>query len=182
MIIIFIGPPFAGKDTQAKLLSTKIGLPVYSMGALIREAREKGDPLAIEGFEKYSMKGYHLPIELKFHLLKEKMDSLPNGLIIDNFPGNMEDLKTFNAYLLSKNLKVGKVFYLNINEEQMRERLIHRGRHDDNLQVVLERRRIQDKDRKAVIEYYKNLDQLIEIDGGKSVGEVHKQIMEEFKK
>ncbi|MEK9176185.1 MAG: nucleoside monophosphate kinase [Patescibacteria group bacterium] len=182
MIIIFIGPPFAGKDTQAKLLSKEINLPVYSMGALIREAYEKGDPKAIEGFENYSMKGLHLPISLKFHLVKDKIDSLKEGLIIDNFPATREDLDAFNEYLSVKGIEVKKAFYINISNEEMIGRITHRGRGDDDPDIVMKRRENQDKDREAVINFYKNKGLLVEIDGARPIEDVHKEIMEEMNK
>lgn len=180
MIIIFIGPPFAGKDTQAKLLGKELNIPVYSMGALIREARQAGDPLAIEGFENYSMKGLHLPINLKFHLVKDKIDSLANGLILDNFPGNQEDLDTFNNYLLDKNLKVKKVFYINIDNNEMLKRMINRGRGDDQPEIVMKRRENQDKDRESVIEFYKNQGILVEINGARLIEQIHEEIKEKL--
>jgi len=178
MIIIFIGPPFAGKDTQAKLLSAELNIPVYSMGALIREAKEAGDPLAIEGFENFSMKGLHLPINLKFHLVKDKIDSLQGDLILDNFPGNQEDLDTFNNYLSDRNLKVKKVFYINITNEEMLRRMIDRGRGDDQPEIVMKRRENQDKDRENVIAFYRSKGILKEINGERSIEQIHQEIKE----
>jgi adenylate kinase len=176
MIIILIGPPFAGKDTQAKLLSKEVNLPVFSMGAIIREAYEKRDPRAVEGFENYSLKGKHVPIKLKFDLMRDRMESSQDGFILDNFPATSEDLEAFNNYLLEKNLKVNHVVYLTISE--MDRRMIHRGRGDDNPEIVHTRRRVQDEDRKAVIEYYRNNNLLVEIDGSGSIEEVHGKIKE----
>lgn len=178
MIIIFIGPPFAGKDTQAKLLSAELNIPVYSMGALIREAKEAGDPLAIEGFENFSMKGLHLPINLKFHLVKDKIDSFQGDLILDNFPGNQEDLDTFSNYLSDRNLKVKKVFYINITNEEMLRRMIDRGRGDDQPEIVVKRRGNQDKDRESVIAFYKNQGILKEINGEGPIEQIHQEIKE----
>lgn len=177
MIIIFTGPPFSGKDTQAKMLGGRINLPVFSMGALIRDAYEKKDPRAVEGFEKYSMKGMHVPIDLKFGLLKDKIEEAANGCIIDNFPGTQEDLDTFNQYLKEKNLKVDYVFYLNISKEEMLKRMVHRGRDDDKPEIVLKRRVNQDKDREKVLEFYQNEGLLKEIDGDGPIDEIHNKII-----
>lgn len=177
MIIVFTGPPFSGKDTQAKMLGEKINLPVFSMGALIREAYDRKDPRGIEGFEKYSMKGLHLPIGLKFDLLKDKIEEARTGYIIDNFPGTQEDVDAFNAYLANKGLKVDHVFYLNITKEEMLKRMIHRGRQDDDPEIVLRRRENQDKDREAVLEYYRSQGLLREIDGSGPIEEIHNKIL-----
>ncbi len=177
MIIVFTGPPFSGKDTQAKMLGGRINLPVFSMGALIRDAYERKDPRGIEGFEKYSMNGLHVPIELKFDLLREKIEETSKGFIVDNFPGTQEDLDTFNKYLKEKNLKIDHVFYLNISKDEMLERMIHRGRGDDKPEIVLKRRENQDKDREAVISYFEKKGLLREIDGAGSVDEIHNKII-----
>lgn len=177
MIIVFTGPPFSGKDTQAKMLGERINLPVFSMGALIREAYERHDPRGVEGFEKYSMNGLHVPIELKFDLLKDKLEDTTKGFIVDNFPGTQEDLDTFKKYLDSKNLKVDHVFYLNITKEEMLKRMIHRDRQDDDPEIVLKRRENQDKDREAVLEYFKGQGLLREMDGSGSIDEIHNQII-----
>lgn len=179
MIIIFIGPPFAGKDTQAKLLSTELSIPVFSMGAIIRESYENGDPRAVEGFEKYSMKGLHVPIDLKFGLLRNKIDTL-NSCILDNFPANQEDVVEFEKYLSERKLKVNKVFYLTISEEEMDKRLISRGRGDDDPQVVHKRRQIQDQEREFVVDYFRKQGILSEINGKGDIMEIHSKIMEEL--
>lgn len=177
MIIVFTGPPFSGKDTQAKMLGGRISLPIFSMGALIREAYDKKDPRGIEGFEKYSMKGLHVPIELKFDLLKDEIEKTSKGFIVDNFPATQEDVDTFEKYLDGKNLKVDHVFYLNITKEEMLERMTHRGRQDDDPEIVLRRRENQDKDREPVLEYFKKQGLLREIDGSGSIDEIHNQII-----
>lgn len=177
MIIIFIGPPFSGKDSQAKLLSSQFKIPVFSMGHLIRDAYERKDPRGVEGFEQYSMKGLHVPIRLKFDLLKEKIETTNGGFIIDNFPATQEDLDTFKEYLISKNLKIDHIFLISISHEEMIKRLTKRGRGDDQLDIVLKRREIQDKDREPVIEYFKSQGLLREIDGSGSIDEVHERVM-----
>ncbi len=182
MIIIFVGPPFAGKDTQAKLLGKEKNLPVFSMGALIRDAYERKEPGAIEGFEQYSMKGLHLPTKLKFGWLKEKLDVNKGGFILDNFPANQEDLDVLLDYLKQNNLRIDHAFYLRISEEEMIKRMTQRGRKDDKLEVVMKRREIQDADRKAVINYFINQGLLREISGEGSVGQVQKQIIEYLNK
>ncbi len=177
MILIFIGPPFAGKDTQTKLLSEKLHIPVFSMGAIIRAAYAKGDPRAVKGFEEYSMKGLHVPDDLKFPLLKEKMDSANGGFILDNFPGSQEDVTTFNTYAVQNKLTVDAVFLVNISEEEMYRRMTARGRKDDTKEIVMKRREIQDLDREAVISYYKEKGILHEINGEESVADVHAHIV-----
>ena len=177
MNVVFIGPPYAGKGTQTQLLSKKLFIPVYSMGALIRQAYEKKDPRAIEGFENYSLKGKHLPTRLKFPFLKEKLNNSSEGFILDNFPATEEDLQEFNNYLNRHNEKIDKVIHLHVSEKEMYRRMQSRGRKDDNLGIIEARRENQDKDRIPVLEFYRNQGILEEIDGERDINEVHKDIV-----
>lgn len=178
-IFVFIGPPYAGKDTQSNLLREELGLPVFSMGQLIRDAKESGDKEVIEAYEEYSMKGRHLPNSVKFPLLQAKMDgNLSSGFMLDNFPATQEDLTIFNKYLASRDLVVGCVFHIFVDEEEMLSRMKKAGRSrpDDTVEVVLERRRYQDRDRQSVLEFFRKQGLLVEINGEKSIGDIHKEI------
>lgn len=177
MIVIFIGPPFSGKETQTSLLSKKLNMPVFSMGALIRKAYKEKDEKIIKAYEEYSMKGRHLPISLKFDLLKKEMDKKDKNFILDNFPASKEDLNALEAYLKERNLFIHKVFYLSISEDEMKKRYVLRGRKDDDFEVVRKRREIQDKDRIPVIEYFKKMGILSEIYGEKSIEDVQQEII-----
>jgi adenylate kinase len=181
MIIIFIGPPYAGKDTQGKILSQEFGdIPILSMGHLIREAREGGNETIIKAYEEYSLKGLHVPTEIKFPLLKERMDLAEKGFILDNFPATKDDLAMFNDYLSQTNKKINRVIYLNISKEEMQRRLENnsRGRKDDHPDIIETRREIQNQDRIPVIDFYKNQNVLSEINGQGSVDEIHKEILD----
>ncbi|MEK9207651.1 MAG: nucleoside monophosphate kinase, partial [Patescibacteria group bacterium] len=101
---------------------------------------------------------------------------------IDNFPATREDLDAFNEYLSVKGIEVKKAFYINISNEEMIGRITHRGRGDDDPDIVMKRRENQDKDREAVINFYKNKGLLVEIDGARPIEDVHKEIMEEMNK
>lgn len=177
MILIFLGPPYSGKGTQAELLSKQLKIPVFSMGLLIREAYEKKDPKAVKGYEQYAMRGMHLPNKLKFHLLKEKLDENKGNFILDNYPATQEDLEVFLNYISTHSLQVDKVFYISISVEDMKKRIINRRRKDDKLEIILKRREEQDKDRLPVLTYFNSKGLLEEIKGEGSIKEVHGRIM-----
>ncbi len=178
MNLVFIGPPYAGKGTQTDLLSKELNIPFFSMGALIRQAYKKKDPRAIEGFEKYSLEGKHVPIHLKFPFLEERLNTSKEGFILDNFPATEEDLQVFNRYLEKHQKKVDKAIYVKVSKEEMHKRMQSRGRKDDNPEIVEIRRENQDKDRIPVIDFYKSQGILEEINGEKDINEVHKEIID----
>ncbi len=176
MIIVLIGPPFAGKDTQAKLLSDKLSIPVFSMGAIIRDAYAKRDPRAVKGFEEYSIKGLHVPIDLKFGLMKDNMDK-QSSFILDNFPATLEDLEALNEYLKGRKIDIDYVFNIQISEEEMLRRITNRGRIDDNMEIINKRREVQDEDRKPVIDYFRDKGKLVEINGEGNVTDIQAEIL-----
>lgn len=177
MILVFLGPPYSGKGIQAKFLSKRFKIPVFSMGLLIREAYENKDPKVLKGYEQYAMKGMHLPNKLKFHLLKKKLDENKGSFILDNYPATKEDLDEFLNYLSKHFLQVDKVFYINISISEMKKRIVNRHRRDDEFDIVLKRRHIQDKDRIPVLRYFNSKGLLKEINGEGSIEDVYKRII-----
>jgi adenylate kinase len=181
MILIFLGPPYSGKGTQAEILGKSLSLPVFSMGELIRQGNKLGNPKAVEAYQNYIIKGLHAPNILKFGLLKEKMEQNKNGFILDNYPATKEDLETLLSYLKGNPLRVDKVFYINISVEEMKKRIVQRGRDDDKPEIVLIRREVQDRDRLPVLEYFKGKGILVEINGEGPVGNIQERILKELK-
>lgn len=181
-IYVLIGPPLSGKETQGDLLELSLGgIPRFSMGHLIREAR-KVDPKLEQAFQEYSMQGKHVPNEVKFPLMAQKMDdAAETGFILDNFPATSEDIEYLERYLKDKDLQVKSVISLSVSEEEMKKRFEiakeKRGRADDTIENVEERREIQDRDREAVIQHYREKGLLREINGEGTVEEVHNAIM-----
>jgi adenylate kinase len=178
MILIFLGPPYSGKGTQAEILGKSFSLPVFSMGELIRQGNRLGNPKAVEAYQAYIIKGLHAPNILKFEFLKEKMDQNKNSFILDNYPATQEDLEILLSYLKENSLQVDKVFYINISVEEMKKRMVQRGRDDDKPETVLIRREVQDQDRLPVLEYFKEKGILAEINGEGSVEAVQTKIKE----
>ncbi len=186
-INIFLGPPFSGKETQTSVLTAEFGLPVLSMGQLIRNAdrdpNRQNDPI-VAAHKKYTENGLHVPIDIKFPFLESEMNARPNGFILDNFPASKEDLDRFNQYLKEHELKVNKVFYLKISQEEMFRRFEEekksnpegRGRKDDTPETLATRRAIQGADLIPVLDYYRSTGQLVEINGEQPVSVVSQEI------
>ena len=148
------------------------------MGALIREGNRLGNPEAVEGYQNYVIKGLHVPNNLKFDLLKQKLDENKSGFILDNYPAMQEDLDTLNNYLSANNLKVDKVFFVNISVEEMKKRMVQRGREDDKPEIVYIRREGQDKERIPVLDFFRGQGVLLEVNGEGSIEEVQNRILE----
>lgn len=180
MIIVFLGPPYAGKGTQAYLLGKNLNLRIFSMGGLIRDAREKGDEVIKDAYEKYSLKGLNIPTDIKFNLLRKKMEEAGNNFILDNFPATIDDLNFLLDYLNKKDIEINTVIHLTVSKSEMLNRLNNtsRGRADDKPEIVESRRNLQDEDRKPVLDYFRNKGILKEVNGEDDVENVRRKILE----
>lgn len=179
MIIVFVGPPYSGKGTQAQLLGEELGLPVFAMGGLIRQARDAGNQEIMRAHNEFSLSGRHIPTSIKFPLLKEKIDTL-SSVILDNFPATQDDFTTFLAYLQNRNLAVDRVFNINISQNEMLKRMrlaVREGRQDDSEENVMRRWTIQDEDRKAVLDRFRAEGILEEVEGERDISVVHGEVM-----
>ena len=187
MIIIFLGPPGAGKGTQAQILGHKLGLPVISVGQLLREVYQKQTPEGIAAWEGYVRHGLNVPLDLKFKILAEKMDQAKNGFILDNFPRMQEDLEALRRYLQEEEKMVDRVFHLLISDKIAISRIMERGekgksvssvRGDDNLEIL--KTRIEEGYRKnlpVILDYFRRLKVLEEINGEQEKEVVHQEIL-----
>jgi adenylate kinase family enzyme len=104
------------------------------------------------------------------------MDKAQSGFILDNYPATQEDLDTLLDYLRESHLSIHRVFYLSISIDEMNNRILNRGRKDDIIEIIDKRRLNQDEDRKPVIEYFKHINLLTEINGEQSVEDIQEII------
>lgn len=119
MKLIILGPPGAGKGTQASILSEKLGIVTISTGAMLRAAVKENTPLGKEA-KVYLDKGQLVPDELVVSLVKERLNGsdCEKGFILDGFPRTVNQ-----AQVLDKNLEIDKVLTLDVDDEVIVERL-----------------------------------------------------------
>jgi adenylate kinase len=124
MKIILLGPPGAGKGTQAVLISKGCGLPHVSTGDLLRQAVKAGTPLGKEA-KAYIDKGELVPDKLVTSLVKEKLASIDvdKGFILDGFPRNIQQAQDVDTILQGYNRDIDWVIYLKTSESTIIQRL-----------------------------------------------------------
>ena len=166
--LLFLGPPGAGKGTQASLISGSNSYLHLSTGELLRHEVDKKTSLGIQ-IKEIINSGKLVDDELVLEIVKQNLALSNQGWILDGFPRNISQADSLNTILDELNQPLEKVFYLNLDEEILVKRLINRGRTDDNEKIIRTRLEIYKETTQPLIEYYKNLKILEYIDGDRDL-------------
>jgi adenylate kinase len=124
MRIVLLGPPGAGKGTQAKTLSEKLGLPHVSTGDLLRQNVKDKTALGREA-KDYMERGLLVPDELVAKMLMQRMDNpdVKKGFILDGYPRNLNQAEMLDNVLKERNLNIDMVVYLDTSDPVIIQRL-----------------------------------------------------------
>ncbi|GAT34850.1 adenylate kinase [Terrimicrobium sacchariphilum] len=122
--IVLLGPPATGKGTQAALLSATFGIPAASTGAMLREEKARGSAAGIEA-AKWTDRGMLFPDDLALRVVWQWIDGR-NRFILDGFPRTKGQAETFDTGLKDRGLDLDVVYFLDLPEEVIRERMCSR--------------------------------------------------------
>ncbi|MDD5561340.1 MAG: adenylate kinase [Candidatus Omnitrophica bacterium] len=127
MYLVLLGPPGAGKGTQAKRLSEELGLPHISTGDILRQNVKDGSALGKQA-KDIMEKGLLVPDELVAAMLDERFSNpdIKNGFILDGYPRTLSQAKTLDDILARKKISVDLVVYLNTSDDVIIKRLTGR--------------------------------------------------------
>ncbi len=127
--IILFGPPGSGKGTQSENLIKKYGLVHLSTGDLLRKERQLKTPLGIEA-QQFIDKGQLVPDEVVIGMISSALDENPdaNGFLFDGFPRTVAQAEALDKLLELKKSEISLVLFLEVNEEELIKRLVHRGK------------------------------------------------------
>lgn len=186
MHFIFYGPEGSGKGTQAKILAQKKNLPVYTSGDLVREAAQNDKGLIGMAARKALTQGVYVEDREMFILWKNKLRTpeAEKGFILDGFPRNIKQAKFLMGKLAKYGYSITRVIYLSLSDEESVRRLAKRQRklfegsmvnHDDPQRVRLRLKTYHEQEQ-SVLDFFKKMDILSEIDAQGSVAEVAERI------
>ena len=160
--VLFLGPPGAGKGTQAALLSKANSFLHLSTGELLRKEIDLNTNLGKE-VKDIMNKGELVSDQLVLEIVKKNLDKDNKGWILDGYPRNLSQVDSLNHVLVNINQPLQIVFYLDIPDEVLIKRLLMRGRKDDNEETIKTRLKIYKETTEPLIEYYKKLSLLVDI-------------------
>ncbi|MBH0123255.1 MULTISPECIES: adenylate kinase [unclassified Rhodococcus (in: high G+C Gram-positive bacteria)] len=168
MRLVLLGPPGAGKGTQAAILSEKLGVPAISTGDLFRANIGQGTPLGVEA-KKYIDAGELVPAEITNNMVRARLaePDAANGFLLDGFPRSVEQARELESILKDLDTALDGVLSFEIDEDIVVERMLARGRADDKEDVIRNRLRVYREETAPLLDYY--ADSLVTVD---AVGEV----------
>ena len=177
--LIFLGPPGAGKGTQAQILAQHLNIPHISTGDILRQAMKEQTPLGIKA-QGYVDSGELVPDQLVQDLVEERLGQADakSGWILDGFPRKVTQA-AFLEELLAKTGQGGEmVVNLDAPDDVVVTRLLSRGRKDDTEEVIRRRLEIYRNDTAPLIHYYSDRQKLFTINGDQSQEEVTHELKE----
>jgi adenylate kinase len=171
--LIFLGPPGAGKGTQAQILAENYRIPHISTGDILRAAVAQQTPLG-KLAKGYIDRGELVPDSLILELIEDRLsyEDTSNGWILDGFPRNVNQAAFLDKLLDKLNQTEDCVLNLEVADEILVTRLLARNRRDDNEETIRRRLEIYHQDTVPVIDFYTAKGSLRTIDGELPMTEV----------
>lgn len=169
MRIVLLGPPGAGKGTQAQKLADKLGIPQISTGDLFRYNISNNTELGVEA-KKYLDAGDLVPATLTNALVDDRLndDDAKEGFILDGFPRSVEQAEALAQMLEKRGLALDAVLEFRVPEEELVSRLQGRGRADDTEDVIRNRFKVYRDETAPLLDFYsddlKTVDAVGELD------------------
>jgi adenylate kinase len=183
MRLILMGPPGAGKGTQAKYVADHFGIPAISTGDIFRANVSQGTELGVEA-DRFMKAGEYVPDEITNQMVRNRIDEpdAEPGFLLDGYPRTVAQVEELDGMIAHTGHRLDAVVVLVVDSEEVVQRLLQRaeteGRADDSEDVIRRRQEIYQEETQPLISVYKERGLVHEIDGIGEVDEVTKRIFE----
>ncbi len=176
MRVVLLGPPGAGKGTQAELLSDKLGVPHISTGNLFRANISEQTPLGREA-QKYLDAGNLVPSDVTNRMVESRIaePDAVNGFVLDGYPRTVDQAEALERMLKESDHELDAVISIDVDEEVVVQRMLARGRGDDTEEVIRNRMHVYQSETAPLLEHYDGL--VVTINGVGAVDEVNGRML-----
>jgi adenylate kinase len=181
MRLLIMGPPGAGKGTQAVDLAARVGGAHISTGDIFRANVSAGTPLGLEA-KKYMDAGQYVPDSVTNNMVRDRLaQDDAQAFVLDGYPRTADQVTELDGILADLGAKLDGVIELVVaDREELVQRMIKRaetsGRADDTEEVIRHRQDVYDQETAALVPIYRERGLLHEVDGIGSIEEVAKRI------
>lgn len=181
--ILLIGPPGAGKGTQAALLAQHFGIPAISTGDIFRENVRNETPLGLEA-KAFMDRGEYVPDSLTNALVRDRLnqEDAAAGFLLDGFPRTIDQVEELDDILDETSKKLDVVVQLTADSEELLRRLSGRaqeqGRSDDTPDVIKRRLDVYEDQTAPLIDIYASRSLVAKVNGLGEIADVTSRIIE----
>ena len=181
--ILLIGPPGAGKGTQAALLAKHFGIPAISTGDIFRENVRNETPLGLEA-KAFMDRGEYVPDSLTNALVRDRLnqEDAAAGFLLDGYPRTIDQVEELDDILEETKKKLDVVVQLTGDSEELLRRLSGRaqeqGRSDDTPDVIKRRLDVYEEQTAPLIDIYASRSLVAKVNGLGEIGDVTNRIIE----
>ncbi|MGB7564339.1 MAG: adenylate kinase [Prochlorococcaceae cyanobacterium] len=173
--ILFLGPPGAGKGTQAQLLCDSRGLLHLSTGDLLRAEVKAGTALGQEA-EAVMARGELVSDQLVLAIVRGRLSGHQGGWLLDGFPRNLAQAEALETLLAELAQPIERVVLLELEDDLLLQRLLGRGRADDNEAVIRHRLSVYSEQTAPLIEHYFEQGLLVAVEASGTVEAIAERI------
>jgi adenylate kinase len=182
MRLIILGPPGAGKGTQAARIAEHLGIPAISTGDIFRANIKNETPLGLQVKEILASGGY-VSDDVTNAIVEDRLaqDDCARGFLLDGYPRTLAQVEALDGMLAAHGATLDHVLELTVDDDAVVDRLLKRaaseGRADDTEDVIRERMAIYHRETKPLSDTYRERGLLVEVDGLGQVDEVTNRIL-----
>ncbi len=182
MRLLFMGPPGAGKGTQAMRLSAELGVPQISTGDIFRHNVAEQTELG-QAAQRFMDAGEYVPDEVTNEMVRARLaeEDTRQGFLLDGYPRTVDQVQTLDEILAELDQELDAVVVLSVDSEELIARLLKRaetsGRDDDNEDVIRHRQEVFKAQTAPLLQTYEQRGIVVEVDGLGDVDEVAERIV-----
>jgi adenylate kinase len=175
--VVLVGPPGAGKGTQARLLAQCLDVPHISTGELFRANMTDCRPMGLEA-KRYMDAGELVPDPVTLGMVRERLasDDTAKGFVLDGFPRTVSQAKMLHRLLANHGARLDAVVEFQVPRDIVLHRLMQRGRGDDTAEVIRRRQQVYWQETAPLLAHY--WDVVLGVDAVGPVGEITERVLD----